>query len=571
MVSKFSQRFKSTKDISSSLKYERFPPSRDETQLQPWPRRLLHVASMTSYEWQSGNKYNGVKEPSYNAISYTWGRYEDPSEAPINISGLTWKVPGIKKSHFTVSEFEQALKTTANKGAFIWVDIACIDQENEAVKMAEINNQAAIYQRAREVFAWMVPWATSDMSKAYYTIEKYAESIGYIRPDGHPRLEPSNMAIQVDIESVSRIFQGMAQQGWFTSLWTLQEAFLSRPFFLSKSSELVYYRPFFGGKYGDNKFPVGISYVTGGCRDIWDILRFSNDPHARSICQSITDSGLFSMYFFREPYLLYPAALKRYVSLPQDSFYAIMHVWGIQMPTMDDADRLLLKLAIYTNSTDPLSYQIFVHETPVRASEAWRMSRTTHLPFQFFNSASIEHYCTIKATTRDRPEFSGNMTTLDDIALYWAATQQQRRGSQKVPYRPNVFLDAVQSSNCVCLELEDHPPAIDHPHIPRQDDKYTQKWPLQDLARRFPFPLKSYCVLLLGSRSTRVFQRESPGYRIGLIVRQEESGKNKPWYRVGFCSWLTQSLKDPENGILGVPDKISVPYRGWTEITCLIG
>ncbi|RDW66847.1 hypothetical protein BP5796_09596 [Coleophoma crateriformis] len=41
-----------------------------------WPQRLLRVDNMKSYEWQPGNIYGGEVAPKYNAISYTWGRYD---------------------------------------------------------------------------------------------------------------------------------------------------------------------------------------------------------------------------------------------------------------------------------------------------------------------------------------------------------------------------------------------------------------------------------------------------------------------------------------------------------------
>lgn len=47
----------------------------DEDALGDWPRRLLHVPTMTSFEWAPGNYYGSTQEPSYNATSYTWGRW----------------------------------------------------------------------------------------------------------------------------------------------------------------------------------------------------------------------------------------------------------------------------------------------------------------------------------------------------------------------------------------------------------------------------------------------------------------------------------------------------------------
>jgi hypothetical protein len=136
-----------------------------------WPRRLLHVPSMTSFKWQLGNVYGGHKEPSYIALSYTWGRFqlqpgELPQAKPLRIYGVPWDIPRVNpNTHFDVLEFEnaicEAMKTAdrfyafdewkkdgiRNKSLaervlrmfggflerrrweyeFIWLDIACID------------------------------------------------------------------------------------------------------------------------------------------------------------------------------------------------------------------------------------------------------------------------------------------------------------------------------------------------------------------------------------------------------------------------------------------------------------
>jgi hypothetical protein len=41
----------------------------EELRLGKWPRRLLYVPTMASYEWQPGNTYKNTPEPEYNAIS----------------------------------------------------------------------------------------------------------------------------------------------------------------------------------------------------------------------------------------------------------------------------------------------------------------------------------------------------------------------------------------------------------------------------------------------------------------------------------------------------------------------
>lgn len=53
-----------------------------------------------------------------------------------------------------VSELKKVIHVVADNKQFIWLDIACIDQENDSVKMDEVNKQAAIYRRART--AWKI-------------------------------------------------------------------------------------------------------------------------------------------------------------------------------------------------------------------------------------------------------------------------------------------------------------------------------------------------------------------------------------------------------------------------------
>lgn len=141
-----------------------------------WPQRLLHVPTMTSYEWQAGHKYGVHIQPRYNAISYTWGRYrlnltlEKPYVKPIKINGVNWKIPRIDDSHFTVDQFEELIRRstepssysghnpafTPSKIEFVWLDVACINQTPDHPQMAvEIGRQARIFRKAKRVLIWL--------------------------------------------------------------------------------------------------------------------------------------------------------------------------------------------------------------------------------------------------------------------------------------------------------------------------------------------------------------------------------------------------------------------------------
>lgn len=134
----------------------------EEEQLGRWPRRLLHVPSMTSFPWQPGNIYGNTVEPKYNILTYTWGRWrlqdsdEHASEVEsLKIAGVPWDIPKISPAHFNADQFLSVIRGISrplddgNMSAdgpgvdFIWLDIACIDQrDNEPDSAAEVGRQA---------------------------------------------------------------------------------------------------------------------------------------------------------------------------------------------------------------------------------------------------------------------------------------------------------------------------------------------------------------------------------------------------------------------------------------------
>jgi hypothetical protein len=150
-----------------------------------WPQRLLHVPSMTSFEWEPGNRYGVHIAPLYNALSYTWGRYDidnafsekkvnkrvlrQTKALPIRFEGrpreateVGWakEVPRIDPEHFTVSEFGNVIRQVCEsdesaKVEFLWVDVACIDQRDGPQKDAEIGRQAVLFRGAKAVFIWL--------------------------------------------------------------------------------------------------------------------------------------------------------------------------------------------------------------------------------------------------------------------------------------------------------------------------------------------------------------------------------------------------------------------------------
>ena len=80
-----------------------------------WPRRLVHIPTMTSYRWAPGNRYGPQSNPKYAILSYTWGRWrlkshEMPHIQAWPVAGVTWDIPRVKPTHFTVSDLENTIR-----------------------------------------------------------------------------------------------------------------------------------------------------------------------------------------------------------------------------------------------------------------------------------------------------------------------------------------------------------------------------------------------------------------------------------------------------------------------------
>ena len=254
----------------------------EEIQLGTWPRRLLHVSTLTSCEWAEGNIYKGVKEPRYVAISYTWGRWalrpgEKPGVESIRIKGVDWEIPRIDPDRFTAADLENVLRNiiepnrdvenaykrtlqldqqltigesydpdTQTRYAseedantppieFVWLDVACIDQRNYApvqVRAAhEIGRQFAIFTRATRIYIWLTTQVSNAAQKRYDSISRVGRMCVNSTPSHLQRTDLASGTFDSlpDEESARLVadIQNFLSDGWFSSLWTYQEGVIS--------------------------------------------------------------------------------------------------------------------------------------------------------------------------------------------------------------------------------------------------------------------------------------------------------------------------------------------------------
>ncbi|KAI0193959.1 hypothetical protein EV127DRAFT_422829 [Xylaria flabelliformis] len=218
----------------------------EEKALGSWPRRLLHVPTLTSYEWQQGARYGKTVKPTYNILTYTWGRWklvdtptkQNATVKAIPVKGVSWNIPRIDPSRFTTQQFLDAIHQSTPwlqepRVEFIWVDVACLDQnQGSLVSDSERGRQVAIFSKAARAFAWIHSIPCRQMEKMYSTITDLTHDL--------QMSSSSESSFQTHIQNSCQMLGIFLSDPWFSSLWTLQEAFLRHDaLFLSKEGSRV--------------------------------------------------------------------------------------------------------------------------------------------------------------------------------------------------------------------------------------------------------------------------------------------------------------------------------------------
>lgn len=399
----------------------------EERALETWPRRLLHVPTMTSYEWQPGNIYGPAKAPQYNAITYTWGRWrldddERPEVPSIRIHGVPWKIPRVDPGHFTAAHLEMIIQRVAqgisnlaqsrNKTLetvdFIWIDIACIDQRaNVPRSAAEIGRQAVIFDRVKHVFVWLGSTSIVILSSAMIDLQKSTDKISDLIQAQDDFMSLSSREV---LQEAYDCFQKLFQDRWFSSLWTLQEAYLRYDAVLMSQEGTIATDPYLtsipssGVRFHADLYTL-ISFCEGflqdglpdnapptGFKDITDLL-------INSGLSALTSSNALSVY---------TATSHRTCMKDEDRIYGIQQIFGARVGTSTPSSKpgslytrpeLELQLGNHLLGHYPVLSQLHLFTEKAPLGLAWLVSP---------KSAPVPHIMGITRT-------SGAQNTYDPI------------------------------------------------------------------------------------------------------------------------------------------------------------
>lgn len=486
---------------------------------------------MTSLERKAGNIYGEHKEPAYHAISYTWGRYADSGGNSIKVNNLTWTVPLIKRTHFSTEDFEAAIRLASIGVNFIWIDIACIDQKDPEIKNDEIGKQAAIFRRASKVFAWLAPWESEDLERSLWALETFCSSSWELRNKFSTTffMKSSLARTESSVELLLEAIQNLVMQPWFTSLWTLQEAYLCKDAFLLSRSSTTFS---LGAAMDDElEIPLTLNWLLVRCQQAFSVCMSMGDPSANAVCQHLVDSGLLALSGKNE-WTLYTASTKRQTSLQPDRIYGIMQIYDISLHLTSELSTLQDKFGFILNAQNPVFAQLHVHDKPPAVGKCWRVSDHMSIPFVLMHALSSRSKCEIYSSPRGIPQIKGMSCNFAELLKIWRTIAYHREEHGREQYQVHVLLDAQTSHASKSLNLS---PTPSTKSLGKFSDKWASTVSFDEPPNNLPLPVDRYSVLLLGSM--KMGEDWPFGYAVGLLAFQRLEATGKPWVRAGVCAW----------------------------------
>jgi hypothetical protein len=182
--------------------------------------------------------------PSYTALSYTWGdpnwttNREPPSSASNIIDGprssilCTGKLLQVTKNLF---DLLIQLRERGFRDA-IWIDAICINQADADERDSQVSIMGRIYEMAENVLVWLgrgtegtketlqLVQRIAGIPPAYYDAFKTDPAIyGVSDPEGNARPGPELITVPTITHTEMKVLAPLMLSQWFTRCWIVQE------------------------------------------------------------------------------------------------------------------------------------------------------------------------------------------------------------------------------------------------------------------------------------------------------------------------------------------------------------
>lgn len=542
-----------------------------------WPRRLLHIPTMISHARSGSCSYCGIDRPRYSILSYTWGRWQiresGHKPSPIGITGVNWEIPSIAETHFTAESFELIVSRLGYLGAtdWAWIDIACIDQEDDEIKMDEVGRQVSIFRNASTPFVWLNRISINEFYEAIELLESENWKLFEERQATEQTGLVRQWAVLDALEGIEKAVATFLNDPWFSSLWTLQE-------FILRTDAVVLDRH--GESLSVLRDDIAAVVRTHGQKDTlltlealcWvlhnaqeeclglqrrkHLLQDHSDAPGADILEltsrilhAIDECGCGSDWLqgSSNPNIQYSAAKFRKTTYREDRIYAIQQIYNIRVgqsarpmdhPSLED---LTEEFGLAINARSPVLGQAFVHTREPEVGRSWCITENSDVPDGIGDIPKLVGLTsTIARDESGRVVAHGPSCTFENLCDLWNL--------------------CPSDSLMVQIHLDEHiRQMVEAADIsPSNTEGYRSR-----LLASFRQGVR---VLLLGyfSRRNSTTSDMIDGY--GLLLEDSETfpceapGDSVPYRRLGICTW-TVTFGDvdhllPLDGGLANPDNI---------------
>lgn len=398
----------------------------------------------------------------------------------------------------------------------------------------EVGRQAKIFKGATHTIAWL-----TKLSRQGYLlqVEKLQQQAKLSRAEAESGIDQ----VQRGLDNTRLEIELLSLDPWFSSLWTLQEAYLCpQAMFISRQGE------FMNPTEVDNSAerPMLLSDFIDYCDHMMTIVTSHekkpqtiepDDKYLLALKHSIERSGMIGLRSSL-PVTLLGAARHRTTTRATDRVYGIMQIFGFQLgksrPGCDPQvefslpeleDELGRELLI----REPIMSQMHIFEIPPQAGKRWRISHdsqpTRRLNYgdgkSVFDAMSVKaELSTVALGGAKWGHFSGKVCKFSKLVEIWNTKRGWSGG--------NIDLDGPEQWT-----------AVHGPELARKEAvAFSQQHP-------------DAVLLLLG-----LAEIKAPPYDwsmpVGLLLVpfSGQSGISETldvWLRVGICQWWTST--DPDH------------------------
>jgi hypothetical protein len=211
------------------------------SQLRTLPAKLAHSGhyewlgpegtGSPKYLWDSDLSQTVLATPErlqqgYIAVSYTWGRFKE-RYGPVN--GTPWNVPVIKSSVFgQMLNQMKDIMAVIPVCRYFWVDVLCINQDDENQKKEEIAKQASIFGNAKACLGYL--WSLDSEDELAHIMASFGDQLlwSLILTSSDFRMQSQLNGLEKLPAHIQKKLDGKLRlDPWFTSLWALQEMVLA--------------------------------------------------------------------------------------------------------------------------------------------------------------------------------------------------------------------------------------------------------------------------------------------------------------------------------------------------------